>query len=214
MIPSNKTEAMPTYLGHDGYQPLINYWADEDIILADEFRDGNVPASYDCYTSLYRSVEMLPQSVREVRFRADSAACNYKFIDRLEQGFKIRGRHIRVYYAISCDMTEALKREIERLDEGAWRPLRKITEKGLEEGRKEWAEVEYIPSKGKGTYCYLAIRVRPAQGELFADGNRYHYHAVVTNMWHWDGERLLRWHRERCGTVEKVHDVLKTEREG
>jgi len=214
VIPSDKAEAFSTYLGHDGYQPVINYWAEEDLILADEFRDGNVPALYDCYTSLYRSVGMLPDSVREVRYRADSAACNYEFIDKLEKGFEINGRHIRVYYAISADMVEALKREIEQLDEGAWKPLRKITDKGIEEGRKEWAEVEYIPSKGEGVYRYLVIRVRPAQGELFADGNRYHYHAVVTNMWQWDGERLLWWHRERCGTVEKAHDALKNDLAG
>ena len=58
---------------------------------------------------------------------------------------------------------------------------------------------------------YLPIRIRPAQGELFADGNRYHYFAVVSNMWSWNGERLLRWQRERCGTVEKVVDVLKND---
>jgi hypothetical protein len=33
----------------------------------------------------------------------------------------------------------------------------------------------------------------------------------VTNIWEWDGERLLRWHREKCGTVEKVHDVMKND---
>ena len=42
-------------------------------------------------------------------------------------------------------------------------------------------------------------------------GNPYHYFAVVSNMWSWDGERLLRWQRERCGTVEKVIDVLKND---
>ena len=63
--------------------------------------------------------------------------------------------------------------------------------------------------KGMNPDRYLAIRIRPAQGELFADGNQYHYFAVVSNMWSWNGERLLRWQRERCGTVEKVIDVLK-----
>jgi hypothetical protein len=57
----------------------------------------------------------------------------------------------------------------------------------------------------------LAIRIQPLQGELFGDGNPYHYFAVVTNMWSWDGERLLRRQRERCGTVGKVHDVLKND---
>jgi hypothetical protein len=60
----------------------------------------------------------------------------------------------------------------------------------------------------------LAIRIQPFQRELFADGNAYHYFAVVTNMWSWDGERLLRWQRERCGTVEKVHDVMKNDLAG
>lgn len=61
---------------------------------------------------------------------------------------------------------------------------------------------------------YLAIRVRPAQGELFSDGNSYHYYAVVTNRWEMEGEELLRWQRERCGSVEKVHDVLKNDLAG
>lgn len=216
VIESNKEEAMPTYLGHDGYQPVINYWAEEDIILADEFRDGNVPASYDCYSSFRKSLEMLPDSVIEVRFRSDSAAYNHDFMDKVRDGVYVRGRRIRVKYAISADMTESLRSEIEKLPEEAWKPLRKVTDKGLIEGRKEWAEVVFVPTKGsnkkgKPPDRYIAIRVRPAQGELFSDGNRYHYYAVVTNIWDWDGERLLWWHREKCGTVEKVHDVLKND---
>ena len=211
VIESNKREALPTYLGHDGYQPLMNYWAESDLVLADEFRDGNVPAAHDCYSSLRRSMEMLPDSVREVRFRADSAAYNHKLIDNLAEGMKIRGRHVRLRYAISADMTKELRGEIEELPEERWKPLRKITEKGLIEGGKEWAEVEYVPMKGKEISRCLAIRVRPSRGGLFKDGKKYHYYAVVTNFWEWNGERLLRWHREKCGTVEKVHDVMKND---
>lgn len=216
IVESTKREALPTYLGCDGYQPMMNYWAEEDLILADEFRDGNVVASYDCYSSLRRSIEMLPDSVREVRFRADSAAYQHKIMDNLRDGIEVRGRRIRARYAISVDMTPALRKEIEKLTESAWKPLRKITDKGLIEGRKEWAEVEFVPTKGsenkkKRPDRYIAIRVRPAQDELYDDGNRYRYYAVVTNMWEWDGERLLRWHREKCGTVEKMHDVMKND---
>jgi hypothetical protein len=94
-----------------------------------------------------------------------------------------------------------------------------VTDQGWIVGRKEWAEVEFVPSKPSRKKDmkpdrYLAIRIRPAQGELFQDGTPYHYFAVVTNMWTWNGERLLRWQRERCGTVEKVHDVLKNDLAG
>lgn len=213
---STKDEARPTYLGDSGYQPVANYWAEKDMILADEFRDGNVPAAYDLLSSLIRSIEMLPHTVTEVRYRADSASYSHDLIDTLRAGLTMNGRYIKTVFAISADMTESLKGEIEKLPSGDWRPLHKVTDKGLIAGRKEWAEVVFVPSKGstKKTSVpdrYLAIRVRPSQGELFSDGNAYRYYAVVTNNWTWEGERLLRWHREKCGTIEKVFDVLKND---
>ena len=33
--------------------------------------------------------------------------------------------------------------------------------------------------------------------------------AVVSNLWEWNAERLIQWHREKAGTIEAVHNVLK-----
>jgi len=33
----------------------------------------------------------------------------------------------------------------------------------------------------------------------------------VTNRWDFDAKRLLEWHREKAGTIEAAHDVLKNE---
>lgn len=219
VIESHKEESRWTYLGEPGYQPVINYWAEQDLILSDEFRDGNVPAGMDCLSSFLRAACCLPQSVETIYFRSDSAAYQHKLLDVLREGVELDGKKVPVYFAISADMTEALRGKVISLSEGAWKPLRKVTEKGLVEGRKEWAEVEFIPSaasvkKDMKPDRYLAIRVRPAQGELFGDGNAYHYYAVVTNRWELDGEELLGWQRERCGSVEKVHDVLKNDLAG
>ncbi len=216
VIESHKEESRWTYLGEPGYQPVINYWAEQDLILSDEFRDGNVPAGMDCLSSFLRAACCLPESVETVYFRSDSAAYQHKLLDEMREGIELDGKKVAVYFAISADMTEALKGKIISLSEPAWKPLRKMSEKGLIEGRKEWAEVEFIPSapsvkKDMKPDRYLAIRVRPAQGELFGDGNAYHYYAVVTNRWELDGEELLWWQRERCGSVEKVHDVLKND---
>jgi hypothetical protein len=131
------------------------------------------------------------------------------------KGDLIKGKP-RVEFAISADMSEELRAAIRALPEASWKPLRKGGEKGLVLGRKEWAELEFVPTapsrkKQMKADRYLAIRLRPAQGELFADGNAYHYYTVVTNMWSWEGERLLRWQREPCGTVEQVIDVLKND---
>ncbi len=56
---------------------------------------------------------------------------------------------------------------------------------------------------------YLAPRVHRKQGELFADRRLYKYYAVVTNRWDIGTKRLLEWHREKAGTMEAAHDVLK-----
>jgi hypothetical protein len=34
---------------------------------------------------------------------------------------------------------------------------------------------------------------------------------VVTNITKWKAGRLIEWHREKAGTIEGVHDVLKNE---
>ncbi len=56
-----------------------------------------------------------------------------------------------------------------------------------------------------------ATRLKPEQGELFADGGAVKYHAVVSNDWGRDGAALLNWQREKAGTIEKLHDVLKNQ---
>jgi hypothetical protein len=44
IIGSRKQEALRSYEGERGYQPMLAVWAEMDVVLADEFRDGNVPA--------------------------------------------------------------------------------------------------------------------------------------------------------------------------
>ena len=81
---------------------------------------------------------------------------------------------------------------------------------------RAWAEVAYVPDDGdhrKDRPClrrYLAVRVQKRQGSLFADGSSVRYFAVVTNR-EGDGLALLQWHREKAGTVEHTHHVLKNE---
>lgn len=202
-----------TYLGEKGYQPVVAYGAEEDLLLADEFQDGNMPASMDLLLVLKEAIATLPKSVRLVRVRSDSAAYGHELLDWCRA--KIPGRP-RIEFVISVPMTEELKATVEALPEEAWRPLRKVTDERLVVGRKEWAEVEFVPSgpsrkKMMEPDRYLAIRVRPAQGELLGDGQAYHYHAICSNMGSGDGEHLWRWQRERCGLVEKVHEVMKND---
>ena len=43
-VESSKVTALPTYEGFRGYQPALVSWAETGLVVADQFRDGNVPA--------------------------------------------------------------------------------------------------------------------------------------------------------------------------
>jgi hypothetical protein len=76
-----------------------------------------------------------------------------------------------------------------------------------------WGEVEFTPgdwSKQARPLRYLTLRIRKHQGCLFANGSDTKYLAIVTNR---EGAApdLIRWHHEKAGTIERVHDVTKNE---
>jgi hypothetical protein len=50
IIESHKAAAYPHYDEGRGYQPMVAVWAEADLVLADEFRDGNVPAKQEPLT--------------------------------------------------------------------------------------------------------------------------------------------------------------------
>jgi hypothetical protein len=203
LLESHKRSATTAYDGTQGYQPVVVVWAEQDAIVQDEFRDGNVPAGCGNRRILEGAVGALPAGVKEKYLRADSALYQNEVLFFCEE--------TGIGYAISADLTPQLRAAILELPESAWQ----VDE---EEGDavREWAEVAYVPDDGdyrKDRPClrrYLAVRVVKKQGALFGDGSGVRHFAVVTNR-EGDGLGLLRWHREKAGTVEHTHHVLKNE---
>ena len=210
LVESSKQSALPTYEGFRGYQPLLVQWAETGLVLADEFRDGNVPASRHIQELVDEAYARLParepgaEDAWRVRVRSDSAAYDQAVLDHWH------GRGWR--FAVSADMSPPLRREIEALPPDAW----KLWAQEAKGAVREWAEVPFVPTRAyerrdSVPYRYLAIRIRPPQGELFGDGTRVKHFAVVTNDWALDGQALLEWQRGKAGTIEHVNYVLKDE---
>jgi hypothetical protein len=206
LVESSKQEALPTYEGFRGYQPLLVSWAETGLVLADEFRDGNVPASQHIKELVDRAYARLPQRADgwRVQVRSDGAAYEQKVLDHWQS----RGWR----FAVSADMRGPLRQEIAQLPAEAWQPW----QVGKDGVVREWAEVPYVPSRAsekKDTqpYRYVAVRVRAAQGTFFADGNAVKHFAIVSNDWETNGQALLEWQRGKAGTIEHVHRVLKDE---
>jgi hypothetical protein len=214
IIESWKREAKATYEGGSGYQPMLALWAEMNVVLADQFRDGNVPAIQDPLSAARRAFATLPETVKEWYFRGDAACYESELLSWLRNEQREQGPKGFIGLAVSVPMIKPLRDEILALDAQAWKSYRE--ESGVE---LQCANVPYYPeerpeNKFREPLRYIAIRVRKKQGELFGDGNEAKYFAVATNLWDWDAKKLLVWHREKAGSIEALHDVLKNELAG
>jgi hypothetical protein len=212
IIESRKQEALRTYEGERGYQPMLAVWAETNLVLADEFRDGNVPAMMEPLPVARKALAALPETVTTYYFRGDSACHESGLMNWLRDEDRAEGPRGRIGFAISARMSEALQKAIGKVAEEAWEPYGAPHPVEI----RECAEVSFVPgekSEHKDTQPlrYVAIRIRKRQQDLFADGSQVKHFAVVSNIREWKARRLIEWHREKAGTVEGVHDVLKNE---
>jgi hypothetical protein len=66
IIESRKREALATYEGERGYQPMLAVWAEMNLVVADQFRDGNVPALMDPLPVAQAAFGAEPATVRDL----------------------------------------------------------------------------------------------------------------------------------------------------
>jgi hypothetical protein len=200
IIESHKHGALVAYEGTRGYQPLVATWAEEQLIVADEFRDGNVAGGEDPLSSVKRAFDNLPPTVTTRYFRGDSADYYEPLLKYLVQE--------KIGFAISADMSKALRDVCANQPENVWQEM-----ESRERERVDVAEVEFAPSDWPKTAAplrYIALRFTPLQTDLF-EGSTVRYHAVVSNRSQLDPAALVEWHRGKAGTIEHVHRVLKNE---
>jgi len=211
VIESWKREAKLTYQGSTGYQPMLALWAEMDLVLADEFRDGNVGAHTELLGVTQRALAALPETIEERYFRGDAACYDQTLLKWLRNGQRENGPEGFIGFAVSARMSESLKAKIRLIPEAGWRPYREDPEVICECAELPWDPVERKAGEVLDEVRYLVIRVRRRQGVLFEDGVLTKHFAVVTNRFDFDPQRLLEWHREKAGSIEALHDVLKNE---
>jgi hypothetical protein len=209
IIESHKEACLAHYEGGRGYQPMVAVWAEADLVVADEFRDGNVPAKQEPLTCAQAAFAALPGTVTQRYFRGDSACHENDLIGWLRHPDRTTEPGGAIGFAISAVMSPALAQAVAAVKEKEWQTIK--TE--ADGTQRQWAEVVFVPGeksekKDSQPLRYVGVRLLKAQGSLFADGTDRHYHAIITNL-DWAGARLLQWQREKAGTVEHVHDEVK-----
>jgi hypothetical protein len=225
LVETAKRDALFSYQGFKSYQPLNTWWAEQQMVLHTEFRDGNVPAGYEQLRVLRESLALLPEGVEQVRLRSDTAGYQHSLLRYCDRG-KDR-RFGRIEFAIGADVTPEFKRAVvTEVGQKDWQPIYREFDGKRIQTNQEWAEVCFIPNAighrlDTPVYRYLAIREPMGSMELPGmpqqefpfqtmqmDLQQYKLFGLVTNM-DWDGERLIHWHRKRCGKSEEAHAVMK-----
>lgn len=211
LIESHKQAAYYHYEEGRGYQPMVAVWAETDLVLADEFRDGNVPAKQDPLTCAQLAFAALPETIKERYFRGDSACHNDELLTWLKHPDRQTEPGGPITFAVSAVLSEPLAKALRKVAEIDWKTFGQEDDGTL----RQWAEVDFVPGekyehKDSKALRYVGLRLLKPQGVLFKDGTDRHFHAVVTNH-QIDGGRLLDWHREKAGTVEHTHDEVKNE---
>ncbi len=230
LVETHKEDALFSYKGYKAYQPLNVWWAEQEVIVHTEFRDGNVPAGYEQLRVLREALEMLPEGVKKVRLRVDTAGYEHELLRYCEMGENIRFG--RIEFAIGSDVTPEFKKAVLEVEESDWEPIYKEAKGEMVKAEGEWAEVCYVPnaighSKNGPVYRYLAIREPLRQMELAGievqgdlpfptmkiNQQSYKIFGIVTNM-DWDGQELIDWHHKRCGKSEEAHAVMREDLAG
>jgi acetyl-CoA acetyltransferase len=201
IIESHKEAAFAHYEGGRGCQPMVAVWAEADWVVADQFRDGNVPAKQEPLTCAQLAFAALPADITARYFRGDSACHEPGLLDWLKDAAGAKEPGGAIEFAASAVLSEALATAVRQVDERSW------TTFGTEADRpwRQWADVDFVPGdksahKDSQPLRYVGLRLLKPHGVLLADGSDRHYYAVVTNR-KWDGGRWLDWHREKAGTV-------------
>ena len=200
IIESHKRDALAHYKGGRGYQPTAVLWAEEDLVVSDEYRDGNVPAAMETKPIAQRAFAVLPSSVTGRFFRGDSACYDVRLLKWLWRS--------GIHFTISADMGDAL-RAICMAPTVKWRVFEDRVSETV-----ALSEVEFAPGnwpKKAPPMRYVALRFSGKQGRLFCDGTDTKYLAVVSDRRDLDAAELVRWHWQKAGTIEHLHDVTKNE---
>jgi len=191
LVETYKADALTSYQGYKSYQPLTTYWAEQDMIIHSEFRDGNVPAGFENLRALREALDTLPEDVEKVYYRSDSAAYQQKLLQYCAEAKDDRFGVIE--FAVGADMTREFAQAISEVAEGDWHPLERVVE-GEPLRQPELPGME---------------RQLPFPTLEMGEG-RYKVFGLVTNR-HLAGDEIIRWYRGRCGKGEEVHGAMKND---
>jgi hypothetical protein len=199
LFPSRSRAAQMSYKGERGWMPMLAFWAELDLVVHEDFRQGSVPPQGDALNFLKDTVAQLPKTVTQLYVRSDSAWYQKNVLDYCEEN--------GIGFAITVDKDEAVKAALALMNEKSWQRIN--TPADLDDPEKyvrEWA-CESVHTMNESNYSYRIVFLRKErrQGDLFE--GIYTYGAIITNRNEVPMEELIAWHRQRCNCENHIKEL-------
>jgi hypothetical protein len=141
-IPTTRSAACINYKGDKSYESFNTYCPEYDLMVRTRYSDGNVTPGYDQLGELKKILSSIPEGVKNVNLRSDSAGYQVDLMKYCASGEDERFKVIR--FGISCKVGAEFKEAVLRVPEKSWRPLRR---KKDDVYTQEWAEVAYTSNE-------------------------------------------------------------------
>jgi hypothetical protein len=162
-IPTEVEGALFCYKKFSAFEALNIFCPEYDVMPATQYRDGNVSPGFAQLEQLKEVISHLPEGVREVYFRSDTAGYQ---VDLLEYcAVRDESRRIPIIdFTISCSVGDEFKKAVRQVPEKEWKRIYKKTSSGrIYETEMECAEVVYVTnslckSKDSPEYRFIATR--------------------------------------------------------
>lgn len=194
-IVAEKNSAKTTYKGEQGYMPIVAHIAETEMVLHDDFRDGNISPGTENLAFIKSSIANMPRGKKITKFRADSATYIAEVFNYLEDN--------NIYFAIGGRKDAAVMELINELKKDDWREYQKTS---------HIASFPHTMNNTKEAFRMIVIQ-RPYQSSLDADENEENktnsYHVIATNDFDSDEEDIVKWYNQRANASENKIKELK-----
>lgn len=196
-----KSDALFCYEMAKAYQPMTVYCPELMMVVAHEFRDGNISPQVGYDRLVKRCRGILPE-VQSWTVRSDSAGYKLEMLDQWASD--------GILFYVTVDQFAGM-RDILR--------SHKIWTSYVSSGVKteqEVAEIAYVPTFSnqtelelrRHTLRFIGVR-KPKRGQIEINDDKYIYQVIVTNTKEADLNKILKTHWQRCGSIEYTHAELK-----
>lgn len=205
-IISNKKEAKKTYKFNPGYMPMVGHIAEISHVIETDFREGNTAPKTENLEFIKKCVSNLPKGVKLKNLRIDCAGYQKSIIQYCDKE--------EIHFAIRAIMSQALRRDINTLDETQWEPV--IKSDGCQSNMCSHRTTHTI-SDYKEPFTLIISRI-PKSGQQQLDlkqsgdeiqANGYTYRAIATSLDSMSDSEIISWYGMRAEKSEnKIKELM------